>query len=654
MINLIFSLSIFVFSQGSDFNSYYCEEVKKPFFRIQDEKGVKYALSNRRYAHDFKLPLIKSKDKKRIFILGESAAAMLYANKDIPMEQPFSIQRNFEIFDFGMAAYESSRIKDVFYQSLAFNPDAIVLLSGNNESLNEPCPGIKAELNRRTVNLIYNVNRLFSDEREKLFNYSLEIQKKNIADMASKASEKGVKFFITTLPSNLFLPPNGERPYGKDYIKGYMAFDSGNYSIAFSVFKKLLESKKYKNEPFANYYAGLSLYRLSKAKEAYPFLLSAATYDYRMDRATRYRNEALKKLAAENKATIIDLEGFFCALSGSPLIDSKFLSDGVHWYSEYNFAVQDFFLEKLGDFFQTGFRRKAVKFTGRLKNSQEPDISFYYALSGFSSQPNLENKISERTIYFVDRILENGEKYQKNMEIAEKIIKNRDFGTANKNWLLSCLKTYFAEAYRRKGQREKSFEILDSIEEPDRGMLWNKVRFICLLEAGKRAEAEKMIKIADPNRNGFFSSYAGIDEGADQEEGEKVFDVKGDPKKNSRAKSFSDSGVEKLIKNDLKGAEADFLKALEIHPYHAEALLNMAYLKNLQGNSDMALEALSVISKNASFYDSKILCSAYLGKAEIYSKKGQLKNEKRELQSALLKCGDSLSAEIKKRMDALK
>ncbi len=659
MINLIFFISFSVFAQDLNFNSFFCEEIKKPFFKTVEENGVKYVLPNRSYSRDFKFPINKDKSRKRIFIIGESAAAILYSNKDRPKGQPFNSQKDFEIIDFGMPAYDSGRIRDVFFQSLDFNPDAIVLLSGNNEAFNEPCPGIKAELNRRYLNLFYNISRIFSDEREKLFNYSLEIQKKNISDMAEAAQKHGIKFFITTLPSNLFLPPNGERPYFPAYIKGYSFFDNGEYEKSFSVFNEIISTKKYKNEPFANYYAGLCLFKLSRNIEALEFLSRAAAYDYRMDRASKYRNEALKNLAHNKGAFIADLEGFFRGLSSSPLIKEEFFSDGVHWYKKYNFLVQNFFL---GILYKNFNLKKGDISVGYDLTKEEPEISFYYAFSSFAGQSDLENKINERTLYFISKIMKISGKYEKNIKIAQKNLREKKLYGIKKESLLSSLKTYFAEFYRRNGEEKRAVDILNSIPEADRGMLWKKIHFLCAVDLKEKKEIEKNVR-EDSDKKGFFASYSGLvsvesfyneeesEEKREEESLEKI--IKGDPQKNSKAKKYSDAGVEKLKKNDIKSAVDDFSKALEINPYHAESLLNMAYAKRMQKKFQESLNYYSVITHNANFYKKEIVCSAYLGKAGIHSENRENNIEKEELKKALKFCSHESIKWLKDKLQTM-
>ncbi len=109
---------------------YFCNEVKKPFFKEggESEQGT-LIVPGRSQGRDFSFIMPKPKGVKRIFIVGESVAGLMYWQ--IPLVKK-SI-KNAEIINCGMGAYDSGRILDVFREAMDYAPDLMVLLSGNNE-----------------------------------------------------------------------------------------------------------------------------------------------------------------------------------------------------------------------------------------------------------------------------------------------------------------------------------------------------------------------------------------------------------------------------------------------------------------------------------------------------------------------------------------
>jgi tetratricopeptide (TPR) repeat protein len=631
MIKIIFYfLAIASYSKGfflnnDEFKDYYCKEIEKPFFKIVKEIGKDYVINNRMESYKFNFPLLKSK-KKRIFIIGESVAAILYDNfKD--RNEPFNRQDEFEIFDFGMNGYDSYRIKGVFKEAVELNPDGIIIMSGNNEFLNEPCEGIDGEIKRRYVNLISNLGKIFSNEREKLFQLSLKIQRDNIIEMIEMGKKKGVKVFIATLPSNLFMPPGDSRPYLENYIKGYIEFDRENYDKSYEIFKKIID--KSPDEPFANYYLGISLYKLNKTVEAKPYLEKAAEYS-NIDRTTTRRNEMLSELSKEYGTELIDLNGYFKNISKQEIIKENFFADGVHWYRDYNLEVQSFMLENLYSSFQISNKKSKKKW--RLDNTDKKAVLLSYILSNIT-QDQKNPRINERIIYFLNRLIEINKGTLPSFKEMKKILESNDNSYLNEvidknsNDLLS----YSAEAFRRRNEIKKALELLSYISDRDINEKAVFVYSLCHMQAKDLYRLKYILnkyrnKISDINiLKKYLLAYGydieiekDIKSISEEDKHHSQEDMEKDELKNKKAKSFSDSALEKLYKKDIEGAIYDLNKALEIQPYHFEALMNISYAFYLKKDYDKAIMYLNRIIENPPNNPEFNLCHVRLTRLENY------------------------------------
>lgn len=121
---------------GGERSSYLCEDVKKPLFRKEkDPSGAVRMAPNRAglQAASFLLP--KPRGRRRVFVVGESVAGILGAAADVQgkyLPGP-AAAADLEIINCGMGAYDSSRLLPVLKEILAYEPDLVILLSGNNE-----------------------------------------------------------------------------------------------------------------------------------------------------------------------------------------------------------------------------------------------------------------------------------------------------------------------------------------------------------------------------------------------------------------------------------------------------------------------------------------------------------------------------------------
>jgi len=114
------------------------EDIYKRFFkkiRLSDGTSV-YKTQRKQEIEEF-FPAHKIKGTKRIFVLGGSVAYSFSRQQDREyikelLEASLPGEK-FEIIGCGMAAYDSYRESLIHKEILNYEPDLIVLLSGNNE-----------------------------------------------------------------------------------------------------------------------------------------------------------------------------------------------------------------------------------------------------------------------------------------------------------------------------------------------------------------------------------------------------------------------------------------------------------------------------------------------------------------------------------------
>lgn len=102
-------------------------KIKDNFFYVQREDIWIPRDKIKKYSID------KSKNKKRIFILGESVARLY--SEDILEKELLKYFSNVDIINAGMGGYDSYRIEKISKEICKLNPDYVIILIGNNDGI---------------------------------------------------------------------------------------------------------------------------------------------------------------------------------------------------------------------------------------------------------------------------------------------------------------------------------------------------------------------------------------------------------------------------------------------------------------------------------------------------------------------------------------
>ena len=288
--------------------AYFCEDIDKPFF-AETSPGVFRSQRPQSMPVQFRLP--KPAGIKRVFVLGESVAALLDRGEIALHGKKWSMLDSLglgglaapgagglEIINCGMGGYESVRIYRVLREILAYGPDLVVILSGNQEgSRGQDCPGMDFMLRRADLRLYERLYSLGNDPQQAWKKASLRFHSGMLKKMAEAAKKAGVPVVFCTLPANYADMPSRNLPQftSPQFSEGYKLFYERRYQEAYDRFSAGLAVAP--RDHFLHYYAGKALQKLGRDEEAAGQLLEALDYDSDMTRASPARNAAIRRAA---------------------------------------------------------------------------------------------------------------------------------------------------------------------------------------------------------------------------------------------------------------------------------------------------------------------------------------------------------------------
>lgn len=331
----------------SQFEYEYYVEIYDKFFkenRLPDGNIIYETKRAKAVSHKFQA--YKPSDMKRIFIIGGSVArgAFSDAAKFKNMLGDFIPGIKFEVILCGMGGYDSYRESLIEKEILGYNPDLIILMSGNNEYF------VPVRLNL----WFYRLNRLF---RRAWFYRNLQREiavlrrkpqisgvsrltdfENNIRIMARRAKKSGIPIALCTLPVNFRdCPPQGVPPWqDKQFFLGWAALKEDRHLEAaknfLNKFLMIRPGDKFGHYFLAQCYEGLGNY--PKAKMHYLKSLDLDTDPG--DRCTPQRNEIIRRICIQEGAILVDLDRAFTEISTNGLVGDNLFVDHCHWWGRYH------------------------------------------------------------------------------------------------------------------------------------------------------------------------------------------------------------------------------------------------------------------------------------------------------------------------------
>ncbi|MBU4333354.1 MAG: tetratricopeptide repeat protein, partial [Candidatus Omnitrophica bacterium] len=407
------------------------EEEEQPFFKYAYEdinkklykkvfKNEKYMyVSQRQYYENYaEFSAKKDNDVIRLFIIGGSVAHGWEDPMSIPSD--FITGKKLEIINVGMPGYDSYRVKLIARELLQYEPDLIVVLSGNNEYF--PKQGfnpIAYSLNKFLTRFYF-----YNDLQKKIFRSrfkdrnpfernlgkDLERYENNIRDIVRNIQKKGVSVILCTLPINMKGSISARPvPVNKQILLGKLLIEDKKFYEAIEVLRDFI--KKTDDNLYGYYYLAKAYEQIEdykSAKENYLFSVEAAADDF----ATPSKNMKIRNISKEEKVALIDLESIFINFAKQNITDREIFADHCHLWDEYyrlfdNALLKEIFkkdskylnktdLEKnksKQQYFSDQFKPPSLKEFGKIQENVNRIIGY----AGFYSIEN--NNISERALY---------------------------------------------------------------------------------------------------------------------------------------------------------------------------------------------------------------------------------------------------------------
>jgi tetratricopeptide (TPR) repeat protein len=325
---------------------YFQLQIHEPVFRLERGGGPipdRYRTSRPR-VQDQSFPARKARGTVRVFIVGGSVAMPFADAGNSRLEDYLSRAlpgRKVEIVYCGMAGYDSYRDGLVEREILGYDPDLIVLLSGNNEAASplRISPGLFR------LNLLLRRSRLFQTLQDGVgrgrpsdgptpLEQGLARFDANLRAMIAAARSRGVAVVACTLPQDIRdLPPDAAPLAEEGYLRARVELDRGEAGKAVAGLKTFLAA--HPREPAALFWLGRALERSGSPVEARRAYLDAAERTDPPEGCARRCNEIIRSAGGADRAAVADLDAAFSRLVPDGLTDARVFKDRVHWRDEY-------------------------------------------------------------------------------------------------------------------------------------------------------------------------------------------------------------------------------------------------------------------------------------------------------------------------------
>lgn len=369
------------------------QTINSPIFIENNISGTQHYVNNPKFSfRNATFKTVKDNYTERIFVIGGSAAfgAGVEKNETFAylLEKKLNIRfpsRKFEVINAAYPGYSSNEDVLVIDEISKYNPDFIILYSGNNEFLklsynyqiNENF-FLKDFKKLRTFALVRkligkqvrqeysfdeymkfvpfvseNTSNKILQEGKKVFSLYLDNYLKNINKSIDISNSNGAKIIISNIPTNLYWPPTKSVHVEKidqiGFLNEYEAkgkFFSGRCKEAQADIDLLISKDPYYAE--YHFFKGLCLMSLNKTKQAIDSLKLAKKYDAYPIRQPDELNNALKELIQKRPLLFVDAVELFYNETGSENFQELFV-DQTHPNKRGHEILADAFLKIISD-----------------------------------------------------------------------------------------------------------------------------------------------------------------------------------------------------------------------------------------------------------------------------------------------------------------
>jgi len=338
-------------SNLADFKEGYEEIYERFFKKIRLPAGKVVYKTQRDHAIEEVFSADKIKGVKRIFILGGSVARPFgegVGERNIKeLLENLIPGEKFEIIGCGVGGYDSYRVSLIHKEILSYDPDFIILLSGNNEYWDP----VRVNLWAYKVNWLFRNLWIYRDSQEKfrawvenrrisrkpfkekrLINYE-----NNLRKMILWAKKRKIPMILCALPANFRdCPPRGFPLWqDKQFFLAKNALDKRKFEEAVKGFKQFISN--HPEDAFGEYFLAQCYDNLGNYAQAQSHYLRALDLDANPgDRCPPERNEVIRRLCAQEGSVLVDLEKTFIEAAPHGLVGNEFFLDGCHWWRNYS------------------------------------------------------------------------------------------------------------------------------------------------------------------------------------------------------------------------------------------------------------------------------------------------------------------------------
>ena len=368
----------------------------RPLFelrQLQEEPSYVRTAYHPFVSRDLHFPARKTSNTLRIFCLGGSAA--MGWPHDLSLSYPAFLQqkleklfpdRNIEVINAAASTYASFRVKALFDEIVNYDPDLILIYSGNNEFLErilyqeeEP---LQSPWNRlATVRTIHRAARYWKPQKQVIDleqyrpTFMIDIAlgntaqlktsprqlakvqahfRYNLSEMVRKAKKRGISVALLNVPVNLkdWTPHASIHQPGLDtgawqryYRKGREAQEKDDHETAIRAFRQCLRLDS--AHAHSQYLLGKSLLSQRQTSEARQAFLRALENDAYPFRALQTFNQTISDLAIESEVPFIDIVSVLEAKTADRMLGEEVLIDHVHPTVASNEAIADAVLREL-------------------------------------------------------------------------------------------------------------------------------------------------------------------------------------------------------------------------------------------------------------------------------------------------------------------
>lgn len=326
-------------------------EIHQPFFKEQKDStsGKLRYVNNRSRSQKAEFLMPKPKGMFRIFVLGGSVV-LPFSEPGTKLAEFLEIllpERTFEVISLGMGAYDSRRVAMLFPEVLGFEPDLLIVLSGNNEYYGQIIRRPRLYLWRHRFRSFW-LFRMMDDAYRRAApgntgktDLSAELlipnYESNLRRMSGLAREAQVPLLFSTIPTNL-RDSTPQDPYifpidDEVFFSGWTSWAAGNCEEGGASFQDYL-SRHPKNQ-FGLFYYAKCLERLGRREEASQYYAQAASLDVPGDRSSPVRNKSVRKVSREGGDMLADLEMTFSKASPAGIPGREMFKDSCHFFPEY-------------------------------------------------------------------------------------------------------------------------------------------------------------------------------------------------------------------------------------------------------------------------------------------------------------------------------